>query len=70
MMVRPAGSAGDTVNVLVPVTVEAVNAVVAASAVPTTPVMDWVAGVITGTEVMVRRIVAMAELVPSAAVTT
>ena len=32
---KPAGSAGDTLNVRVPVTVDAVNAVVAVIAVPT-----------------------------------
>lgn len=67
---KPAGSAGDTLNVRVPVTVDAVNAVVAVIAVPTVADTVCVAGDIAGTAAMVTRMVALAKLLPSDAVTT
>ena len=68
--VRPAGKAGEMLKVLVPVTVLAVKVLVAAIAVPTVPEMVCVAGTIAGVSAIVTQMVALAKLVPSAAVTT
>lgn len=68
--VRPAGSAGLTLNALVPVTVGATRAAEGLIADPTSVVIVWVAGVIVGTAAIVTRIVAWANWEPSEEVTT
>ena len=57
---NPAGSAGETLNVFVPVTVLAVNVPVAVMAVPTMPAIVCVAGTMAGVSVIVTRMVALA----------